>query len=120
MKDTVTFHAHGAIASSVLKGSSEMDMTYHPIGIIHSPFTSLEAMPIQPVGATSGQGIVEIFAEFADGLKDLDGFSYLIYSIIFIRRIAARLLSLLFSTPRLTAFSLLAPRRALIRLVCLS
>jgi tRNA (adenine37-N6)-methyltransferase len=53
-----------------------MDVTYHPIGIIHSPFTSLEAMPIQPVGETSGHGIVEIFSEFVDGLKDLDGFSY--------------------------------------------
>jgi tRNA-Thr(GGU) m(6)t(6)A37 methyltransferase TsaA len=53
-----------------------MDVTYHPIGIVHSPFTSLEAMPIQPVAETSGHGIVEIFSEFVDGLKDLDGFSY--------------------------------------------
>jgi len=38
-----------------------MDVTYHPIGIIHSPFKSLEAMPIQPVGETSGHAAVEIF-----------------------------------------------------------
>ena len=55
-----------------------MDLTYHPIGIVHSPFTSVDAMPIQPVSETSGQGAVEIFPEFATGLKDLDGFSYVI------------------------------------------
>ena len=55
-----------------------MDVTYHPIGIIHSPFKSLEAMPIQPVGETSGHATVEIFSEVVDGLKDLDGFSHLI------------------------------------------
>ena len=26
-------------------GVSQMDVTYHPIGIIHSPFKSPEAMP---------------------------------------------------------------------------
>ena len=30
-----------------------MDLTYHPIGIIHSGFTSLNAMPIQPLRTTS-------------------------------------------------------------------
>ena len=55
-----------------------MDVTYHSIGIVHSPFKSVEAMPIQPVSETSGHAIVEIFSEFVDGLKDLDGFSYLI------------------------------------------
>ena len=38
-------------------GGSQMDVTYHPIGIIHSPFKSLEAMPIQPVGETSGHAL---------------------------------------------------------------
>ncbi|MGC1859631.1 MAG: tRNA (N6-threonylcarbamoyladenosine(37)-N6)-methyltransferase TrmO [Methylocystis sp.] len=55
-----------------------MDLTYHSIGIIHSSFTSLDAMPIQPVSATSSQGIVEIFSSFVEGLKDLDGFSHVI------------------------------------------
>ena len=52
-----------------------------PIGIIHSPFTDPENMPIQPVGATGNSGTVEVFQEFSEGLKDLDGFShiYLIY-----------------------------------------
>ena len=53
-------------------------MTYNPIGIIHSPFTDLSAMPIQPTGKISGPGRVEIFPEHAKGLKDLDGFSHII------------------------------------------
>ena len=38
-------------------------------------------MPIQPTSAVSGSGIVEIYPEFVDGLKDLEGFShiYLLY-----------------------------------------
>ncbi len=58
-----------------------MHVTYQPIGIIHSPFNRLEDMPIQPTSETSGSGIVEIFPQFAAGLKDLDGFShiYLLY-----------------------------------------
>jgi tRNA-Thr(GGU) m(6)t(6)A37 methyltransferase TsaA len=55
-----------------------MDITYRPIGTIHSPFTELKDMPIQPTGEASAPGWVEISPEFADGLRDLDGFSHLI------------------------------------------
>jgi tRNA-Thr(GGU) m(6)t(6)A37 methyltransferase TsaA len=51
---------------------------YKPIGIIHSPFTNTEGMPIQPQGAHGIKGHVEIFPEFSPGLKDVDGFSHLI------------------------------------------
>ena len=53
----------------------------HPIGIIHSPFRNLSDMPIQPKGAAAQEGEVEVFADFAEGLLDLDGFShiYLLY-----------------------------------------
>jgi tRNA (Thr-GGU) A37 N-methylase len=54
-----------------------MDIIYQPIGIIHSPFNSLEAMPIQPTSEVSGSGIVEIFPQFIDGLTDLESFSHL-------------------------------------------
>jgi tRNA-Thr(GGU) m(6)t(6)A37 methyltransferase TsaA len=54
-----------------------MEMIYKTIGIIHSPFNSLEDMPIQPTSNVSGSGIVEIFPEFVDGLKDLAGFSHI-------------------------------------------
>jgi tRNA-Thr(GGU) m(6)t(6)A37 methyltransferase TsaA len=55
-----------------------MDITYRPIGIIHSPFTNLATMPIQPTSETSRPGQIEVYPEYAEGLKDLDGFSHLI------------------------------------------
>jgi tRNA-Thr(GGU) m(6)t(6)A37 methyltransferase TsaA len=50
----------------------------HPIGVIHTPFKELENMPIQPSGAAGIRGTVDLYSEFAEGLKDLDGFSHLI------------------------------------------
>ena len=49
-----------------------------PIGIIRTPFKELENMPIQPSGAAGIRGTVELFREFAGGLKHLYGFSHLI------------------------------------------
>jgi tRNA (adenine37-N6)-methyltransferase len=49
-----------------------------PIGLVHSPFTDVEGMPIQPGGRAADPGTVEIFPEFAEGLCDLEGFSHLI------------------------------------------
>jgi len=63
-----------------LKRSTEKmnEITYRPIGIIHSPFNERKDMPIQPSGAEGTGGWVEIFPEFAPGLKDVDGFSHLV------------------------------------------
>jgi tRNA-Thr(GGU) m(6)t(6)A37 methyltransferase TsaA len=49
-----------------------------PIGIIHTPFTKLEGMPIQPRGAAGVRGTVEVFEQYQAGLQDLDGFSHII------------------------------------------
>ena len=56
-------------------------MTFQPIGIIHSKHTRSEATPIQPIYARGIPGQAEIYPEYADGLRDLDGFShiYLLY-----------------------------------------
>ena len=60
-----------------------MRISYEPIGIIRSPFTKLSGMPIQPTSGNSARGTVELDPKFAEGLKDLDGFShiYLIYHL---------------------------------------
>jgi tRNA-Thr(GGU) m(6)t(6)A37 methyltransferase TsaA len=60
-----------------------MEISYSPIGIIHSPFTELSEMPIQPTSESSAPGHLEIYPEYVEGLKDLDGFShiYLIYHL---------------------------------------
>ena len=55
-----------------------MEISYQPIGIIHSPFPAIEGMPVQPTGAAGTRGWIEIYPRFADGLKDLSGFSHVI------------------------------------------
>jgi len=54
------------------------EIKYKPIGIIHSPFKEPKGTPIQPAGAKGVQATVEVFPEYAEGLKDVDGFSHLI------------------------------------------
>jgi tRNA-Thr(GGU) m(6)t(6)A37 methyltransferase TsaA len=54
------------------------DIVFKPIGVIHSPFSDVEGMPIQPIGAVGVKGSIELPPEFEPGLKDLNGFSHLI------------------------------------------
>ena len=51
-----------------------MKLELTPIGIIHSPHREAKGTPIQPRWAESVEGTVEVFPEFAAGLRDLDGF----------------------------------------------
>jgi len=55
-----------------------MKIEYRPIGVVHSPFAELKGMPIQPSRAKGIAGTVEVFLEFQEGLKDLNGFSHII------------------------------------------
>jgi tRNA-Thr(GGU) m(6)t(6)A37 methyltransferase TsaA len=59
---------------------SAMEITYKPIGVIHSPFTEKDRTPIQSA-FSHATGTVEVFPEYAAGLRDIEGFShlYLIY-----------------------------------------
>jgi tRNA-Thr(GGU) m(6)t(6)A37 methyltransferase TsaA len=54
------------------------EMTYKPIGVVHSPFKEPKGVPIQAAAAQGIKGTIEINPEFADGLEDLEGFSHLI------------------------------------------
>ena len=56
--------------------------TIQPIGIIHSPHSTIEDMPIQPKGASGVEGYILVDEEYKSGLQDLAGFShiYLLYS----------------------------------------
>jgi len=54
------------------------EIKYKPIGIIHSPFKEPRGTPIQPTAAKDVKGTVEVFPEYAEGLKDIDGFSHII------------------------------------------
>jgi tRNA (adenine37-N6)-methyltransferase len=54
------------------------NISYKPIGIIHSPFSDTIGVPIQPSGAKGIKGTVELVPEYAEGLQDLEGFSHVI------------------------------------------
>jgi tRNA-Thr(GGU) m(6)t(6)A37 methyltransferase TsaA len=87
-------------------------VSFVPIGIIHTPFTDTTGMPIQPNGARGERGSVEIFYEYADGLKDIEGFSHLFLIYSFHRCISYQLTVTPFldTTPR-GVFATRAPRR---------
>jgi tRNA-Thr(GGU) m(6)t(6)A37 methyltransferase TsaA len=89
-----------------------MRIVMTPIGVIHSPFTETTAMPIQPVSANSAPGRVEVFPEFARGLKDLDGFSHvlLLYHFHRSRPYALSVVPFLDTEPR-GLFATRAPNR---------
>lgn len=49
-------------------------MEVKQIGVIHTPFLEATGTPIQPRYAQGMEGWVEVFDQFASGLKDLEGF----------------------------------------------
>jgi tRNA-Thr(GGU) m(6)t(6)A37 methyltransferase TsaA len=54
------------------------EITMTPIGIVHSPYKQVKAMPIQGKFEPEVTAYVELKDEYAPGLKDLDGFSHAI------------------------------------------
>jgi len=48
----------------------------HSIGIIHSPFMEKDQTPIQS-SRSRAIGLVELYPEFADGLKDIEDLSHI-------------------------------------------
>jgi tRNA (adenine37-N6)-methyltransferase len=89
-----------------------MEIKYEPIGFIHSPFTDLEDMPIQPAGKVSARGTIDILPEFSEGLKDVAGFSHLIliYHLHEVRRQQLTVTPFLDQQPR-GIFATRAPTR---------
>jgi tRNA-Thr(GGU) m(6)t(6)A37 methyltransferase TsaA len=88
------------------------EITYIPIGIIHSPFKKIEGMPIQPAGAKGVKGTIEIKPEYKEGLKDLEGFSHiiLIYHLHLSKDYSLEVIPFLDNVPR-GVFATRAPKR---------
>ena len=85
---------------------------YRSIGVIRTPFKEIQGMPIQPTGAHGILGTVEVFPDYAPGLKDLNGFSHiiLIYHFHEARESRPTVTPFLDSQPR-GVFSTRAPNR---------
>jgi len=60
-------------------------MIVEPIGILHTPHKTKEECPIQPVYCSDCFGRVEVFAEYEEGLKDIEAFSHIILLYLFDR-----------------------------------
>ena len=58
-------------------------VTHRTIGVIHSEHQKAEETPIQPAYAQGCVGRVEVFPEYVEGLRDIEGFShvYLLYHL---------------------------------------
>jgi tRNA-Thr(GGU) m(6)t(6)A37 methyltransferase TsaA len=63
----------------------EKEINIKPIGTIHTPYKEPRDIPIQGRFDDRAEGRVELFPEYLDGLKDLDGFSHLILIYYFDR-----------------------------------
>jgi len=53
-----------------------MKLEITPIGILHTSYKTISDMPIQPLAAKE-EAYIELFPEYVEGLKDIEGFSHL-------------------------------------------
>jgi tRNA-Thr(GGU) m(6)t(6)A37 methyltransferase TsaA len=89
-----------------------MSVTYTPIGVIRTPFSDLEGMPIQPSAVKAAGGRVIVEPAYVEGLGDLDGFSHIILLYHFHRATGYRLTVTPFlDTVARGLFATRAPRR---------
>jgi tRNA-Thr(GGU) m(6)t(6)A37 methyltransferase TsaA len=51
-------------------------VVYRPIGVVTSPHTDLDGMPLQPIADTSGSSRIDVFEPHRGCLDDLEGFSH--------------------------------------------
>ena len=54
------------------------EIRYSPIGIVHSPLRPEEHTPPRRVQAHDVEGTVEVLPQYAEGLRDLEGFSHVV------------------------------------------
>ena len=82
-----------------------------PIGVIHSPYEKKEEIPCQGYKHEE-TGVVEVFPQYAEGLKDVDGFSHLILVYFFHKAEKAKLLAKPFLDDQLKGiFAIRGPSR---------
>jgi len=54
------------------------EITYQPIGLIHSDIKSFDNAPIQAVYSPNRKGWIELYSAYKEGLMDIEGFSHII------------------------------------------
>lgn len=66
-------------------------VTFHPIGIVHSPYKEKVGTPIQPSFDNETPGTIEIFAPYQEGLEGIEGLSHIYVLYVFDRAKEAKL-----------------------------
>jgi len=106
--------ARGAAAAAApgTSAGAAPALSLTPIGVIRSPHRDPGATPIQPACAEGCRGEVEVFAPYAAGLDDVDGFSHvhLLYWLHLSGPPALKVTPFLDDTPR-GVFATRAPNR---------
>jgi tRNA-Thr(GGU) m(6)t(6)A37 methyltransferase TsaA len=83
----------------------------HPIGVVRSPYRTLAGMPLQP-GIDATESAIEIETAYAEGLRDLDGFSHVwVLSLLHRSRAADLLVVPFLDTSPHGVFATRSPRR---------
>jgi tRNA (adenine37-N6)-methyltransferase len=72
-------------AAGIKVEDGDVKREWEPIGVIRTPFANQAGMPIQPSRSGGGEGTVEMFEDYREGLTDLDGFSHVILLYVFDR-----------------------------------
>lgn len=74
--------------------NTEIDnyIEFKVIGRVHSRFTEQKGTPIQGRMAPEETAEIEIFSDYVDGIKDLDGFSHIYVFFKFDRKLEKKLL----------------------------
>jgi tRNA-Thr(GGU) m(6)t(6)A37 methyltransferase TsaA len=85
---------------------------FRQIGVIHTPFKEKQGTPIQGHLAPDTRGTVEVFPQYAEGLKDTEGFSHLVIIYCFHKSEGYDLLSKPFLEEKKRGiFAIRGPRR---------
>jgi tRNA (adenine37-N6)-methyltransferase len=61
-------------------------VTYLPIGVMRSPYTALDGMPLQTVASVEVEATVDLHARVHGALRDLDGFSH-VWLLVHLHRV---------------------------------
>ena len=89
-----------------------MQIAFQSIGIIHSPYKTVQDMPIQPGGAKGVRGSIQLDEAWQPALQDLCGFSHIILLYHFHKVTRHELLVMPFlDTQTHGLFATRAPRR---------
>lgn len=63
---------------NAMKKTKQPPITFFPIGVIHTPYKGGIKPPPQGIYDKKSKGFIDMYPEFTEGLKDLEGFSHLI------------------------------------------